>query len=324
MYRIGGTAAAGRAFPERPTDMAVLVEYFAVGARLVAFVVRPESGIPEAHELDVDPSRVENMARESVFAARNVRKEETAANGSQEWLEVSGALAAPALRRTVPGEVVWFVGHGALHVLPLHAAPLPDGDYLIDRNPVCYTPSATVMRFCQDKQRDRERSGVVVGDPGGDLPHAATEARSVARLLGSEPLLGGSATKSEILRQLGQGSPLFLHFACHGYFDPLDPMSSGIELSGSGDTGRDQPTAGLPVFQALAESISRCQQAGLARAGDDPYWLAGRPGLGRAARPGAAPAQRPRLPLARPAGADGRSGRGPPHRSRNPGGRHPA
>jgi AcrR family transcriptional regulator len=30
----------------------------------------------------------------------------------------------------------------------------------------------------------------------------------------------------------------------------------------------------LPVFQALAESISRCQQAGLARAGDDPRWLA--------------------------------------------------
>lgn len=30
----------------------------------------------------------------------------------------------------------------------------------------------------------------------------------------------------------------------------------------------------LPAFQALAESISRCQQAGLARAGDDPHWLA--------------------------------------------------
>jgi len=34
------------------------------------------------------------------------------------------------------------------------------------------------------------------------------------------------------------------------------------------------PPPGLPVFQALAESISRCQQAGLAGAGDDPHWLA--------------------------------------------------
>ena len=40
----------------------------------------------------------------------------------------------------------------------------------------------------------------------------------------------------------------------------------------TGDPAR--PPAGLPVFQALADSISRCQQAGLARAGDDPPWLA--------------------------------------------------
>jgi hypothetical protein len=30
----------------------------------------------------------------------------------------------------------------------------------------------------------------------------------------------------------------------------------------------------LPVFHALADSISRCQRAGLARADDDPDWLA--------------------------------------------------
>ena len=40
----------------------------------------------------------------------------------------------------------------------------------------------------------------------------------------------------------------------------------------TGDPAR--PPVSLPTFQALAESISRCQQAGLARAGDDPQWLA--------------------------------------------------
>jgi WHG domain-containing protein len=40
----------------------------------------------------------------------------------------------------------------------------------------------------------------------------------------------------------------------------------------TGDPAR--PPVDLPVFQALAESIGRCQQAGLARAGDDPQWLA--------------------------------------------------
>jgi AcrR family transcriptional regulator len=40
----------------------------------------------------------------------------------------------------------------------------------------------------------------------------------------------------------------------------------------TGDPAR--PLVGLPVFQALAESIRRCQQAGLARAGEDPQLLA--------------------------------------------------
>ena len=40
----------------------------------------------------------------------------------------------------------------------------------------------------------------------------------------------------------------------------------------TGDPAR--PLVGLPVFQALAQSISCCQQAGAARAGDDPQWLA--------------------------------------------------
>jgi AcrR family transcriptional regulator len=40
----------------------------------------------------------------------------------------------------------------------------------------------------------------------------------------------------------------------------------------TGDPAR--PLVGLPVFQALAESIGRCQQAGLARAADDPQALA--------------------------------------------------
>ena len=40
----------------------------------------------------------------------------------------------------------------------------------------------------------------------------------------------------------------------------------------TGDPAR--PPVDLPVFQTLADSINRCQQAGLARADDDPQWLA--------------------------------------------------
>ena len=40
----------------------------------------------------------------------------------------------------------------------------------------------------------------------------------------------------------------------------------------TGDPAR--PRVGMAAFHALADSISRCQQAGLAPVGDDPQWLA--------------------------------------------------
>ena len=40
----------------------------------------------------------------------------------------------------------------------------------------------------------------------------------------------------------------------------------------TGTPGR--PPVDMPVFEALATSIRRCQQAGAARATDDPHWLA--------------------------------------------------
>jgi CHAT domain-containing protein len=263
----------------QPGDAAVLVEYFAIGARMVVFVMRQTSDALEAQELDIDPGRVEELASGPVFTASGVPAEETPAHGPAEWAQVSAALIAPVLRSCAPGEVVWFVGHGGLHVLPLHAAPLPDGGYLIDRNPVCYTPSATVMRFCQERRRDRRRGGLVVGDPDGDLPHAAEEARSVARVLGGEPLLRSSATRDEVLRRLVQSSPSFLHFACHGYFDPVNPMSSGIELSsGQQGDGRQRLTASDVLRLELSPSLvtlSACR-TGLQqrRAGDELLGLA--------------------------------------------------
>jgi len=64
---------------------------------------------------------------------------------------------------------------------------------------------------------------------------------------------------------------------CRAYtaFALANPGPYRYLFSQHAPTGRpDRPPVSLPTFQALAESISRCQQAGLARAGDDPQWLA--------------------------------------------------
>ncbi|MFE6847538.1 CHAT domain-containing protein [Streptomyces sp. NPDC057686] len=241
--RAARRSAASRSGRE-PAGQAVLTEYFAIGDSLVAFVMRPEFDHPEVVELPIGRRRVAALMHDSVVAPG---PDDRPLGAAEEWARTAGALVEPALRFSRPGEVLWFVGHDVLHLLPLHAAPLPGGERLLDRNPVCYAPSATVMRHCRSKIRGHGRGALVVGDPGGNLPHAGEEARAVGSVLGTGPLIGARADREKVLAHLEREDPALLHFACHGYFDAADPMSSGIELGGDGPrlTVRDLLTVRL-------------------------------------------------------------------------------
>jgi CHAT domain-containing protein len=140
-----------------------------------------------------------------------------------------------------PGDVLCFVPHGPLHLVPFHALALPDGP-LIRRNPVVYAPSASVLASVVDRKVSGDHRGaIVLGDTRGDLPYARDEARAVAELLGVQPIPGREATRGRLLHEISMQKKLrILHLACHGYFDVQDPWSSGIIMAGDeiskGDT----------------------------------------------------------------------------------------
>lgn len=126
-----------------------------------------------------------------------------------------------------------------------------------------YTPSLTVL--VQERERrpgDAASTGeaLVVGDPvfasdagstqsdftvlrgershltaGGAaparLPATAVEARRVAALYGTQPLLGQAATEAAVREKLPYAS--IVHLATHGYFHPYLAMSSGVLLAPS-------------------------------------------------------------------------------------------
>ncbi|MHC4836590.1 MAG: CHAT domain-containing protein [Planctomycetota bacterium] len=72
---------------------------------------------------------------------------------------------------------------------------------------------------------------LVVGDPDDTLPHARTEAGSVAeRLEGSTLLLGAMATRAATLDALGRAD--HLHFAGHGVLRPEWPWDAHLKLAG--------------------------------------------------------------------------------------------
>ncbi|MCO5994359.1 CHAT domain-containing protein [Actinoallomurus rhizosphaericola] len=141
-----------------------------------------------------------------------------------------------------PGDLVCFVPAGPLHHLPLHAVTV-DGVPLIERNPTCYLPSASVLAQCRARNAQRSPSStpaaLVVGDSRSDLVHARSEARAVAALLGTRPYLGASATKT-LLTATGGSDHDVIHLACHAYFDQGHSNLSGVAF---GDTSATWLTA---------------------------------------------------------------------------------
>jgi CHAT domain-containing protein len=231
-----------------PPGRTLLVEYCMSNGAVLVFGVRHDWTAPEVVEVRLQPAVLRRYAERHFTGEQHNRLRDW---DLLEWQEQLGALVEPLARWADEGDTVWLVPHGALHRLPLHTLRVAGQD-LVDRHPVCYTPSAAVMKHCRSRKQSKRENVLVVGDSRNDLPHAAEEARTVADLFRTAPLLGSQASRSGVLSRL-QASPSLpdlVHFACHVRFDPGHPLHSGIVLA---------EEAGVPIHSAslTAEDILR-------------------------------------------------------------------
>ncbi|WP_047866602.1 CHAT domain-containing protein [Rubrobacter aplysinae] len=225
-------------------ERVVLVDYFVAEEKILVFIGRSDFEKPRAYEVEVSRDALQVWADE-VFAKVKTCNYENLWD-LQAWQSEMGRLVAPIEECSEEGDVVWIVPHRELHRLPLHALKL-GGRYLADRNPVFYTPSASVFRYSRAKNPGRVPETALV--LGNSLPRtrpldfAEGEAVAVAALFGTNAYLRNRATKAvlyEALRRAG-GEIDVLHFACHGGFDAEAPLESRVELATSGGEEDEQP-----------------------------------------------------------------------------------
>jgi len=208
----------------------VLAEYFSTDEKTFLFIGRSDLDTPMVHEIDV--------GRNALWEWRRLVFEDLTGPSDwdlSKWQTELGRLIEPITDWADVGDVIWFVPHGDLHSLPLHTLKIEDR-YLIERNPIHSTPSASVMKYCETKGSGRKETALVAGDSledAGSLTYAREEARMVADLFGVAPLIGNEATKQAVTDSITDSIDV-LHLACHGQFTFADPRKSCIMLAPPG------------------------------------------------------------------------------------------
>jgi CHAT domain-containing protein/tetratricopeptide (TPR) repeat protein len=156
-----------------------------------------------------------------------------------------------------------IIPHGPLHYLPF--AALFDGHrFLIERYTIVVDPSASVLEYVIEKRKKANGAGIAFGNPVtkySPLPFAQREVADIRSIMKHiDVYIGAEATETRARKYFKRYS--IIHLACHGVFDPADPLSSALFLSG--DAQNDGVLAvnelfGLDLARSSLVVLSACE-----------------------------------------------------------------
>ncbi|MBI2986049.1 MAG: CHAT domain-containing protein [Deltaproteobacteria bacterium] len=220
---------------------ATLIEYFVTEREIFAWVVEKDK---------VRFVRVELPRKKRAGLVKSLRETIFALGDKDKFRVASTVLYQHLIEGILPyvtGKELIIVPHDVLHYLPFHALVSPDGRYLIEKYPIYYLSSASLLQFTKEKRKAKGDLSAVLaqagrvlafgnpdlGDPDKELKFAELEAQEVQRLYPQSTVL----LKREATEEKGKTlSPQhdILHFATHAKLNEDDPLSSAILLAKDG------------------------------------------------------------------------------------------
>jgi CHAT domain-containing protein len=182
----------------------------------------------------------------------------------QLWDLLLGAIAERLRDRGVGrGAKVVVIPSKWLALLPLHAAwhATPSGrEYFVDDYTVVYAPSARTLAVSRERWERRGSlvpSLLAVVDPS--FRHVGEELHPVEAQFGAAALTlePEEATADGIANQLPGRT--HLHFSCHGSFDWLDPLASGLALPNGETLTLNEINSRLSLDTVRLVTLSACE-----------------------------------------------------------------
>jgi tetratricopeptide (TPR) repeat protein len=221
----------------------ILVEYYCVGADLLAFVRR---GADVELRMVADVADVEALVDKLSFQIGKCSLGSEYVRSNLDNLRRGIDRCLQSLYRQVIGPIedllrpddrVIVVPHGALHGLPFHA--FHDGEgYLVERHAITVAPSAAVMHACRRLARPIGDRALIVGIDDPSLPMVPHEVEAIGGSWDAAFVVTGAKATSAVLGRR-RGTFDVLHLATHGVFRADNPSFSSIKLADSWLTVRD-------------------------------------------------------------------------------------
>lgn len=158
----------------------------------------------------------------------------------QHWRDLHQLLIAP-IADLLPSDAsdrIVFIPQEQLFLVPFPALQAADDSYLIEHHTIVTAPAIQVLQQTHRSVAEpfsQTDAMLIVGDPSPmpanlqPLPHARTEAKSIAELLNTQALIGPQATEPDIKQALS--SARLIHLATHGFFNETNPLEGSLALA---------------------------------------------------------------------------------------------
>ena len=224
---------------------------YAQASGLLIWVVKPTGEVTlKQVQLQENLADVVQKARQSILLGGRRTRRQPPGKRSQEKLYQILIEPIANLLPTNPEERVTFIPQDTLFLVPFPALQDPDGNYLIEQHTILTAPSIQVLGLARKVKKDLSSSqpALVIGNPTmpgirlapnaprqqlSELPGSEEEAKQIAQLLHTQPLIGDAATKAAVVARMEKTR--LMHFATHGLLDNVGGSLSSLALAPSKD-----------------------------------------------------------------------------------------
>lgn len=226
-----------------------IIEWYITNNRIFAFIIQQKLQTPVPtngeEEITVWQSKPEDLAAlvgwiNEYLQSYDQQKDEWHNQLETRLKKLAEILHIEEILNRIPKhcDKLILIPHRYLHLFPLHALPIQESCLLeLFPNGVSYAPSCQLLQLAQQRQREDFQSIFAIQNPTEDLLFTDLEINSILPLFSSHQVLTKTkATKTALSQAVLQLQEVnYLHFSCHGLFNPNSPLDSCLVLAGENE-----------------------------------------------------------------------------------------